>query len=390
MRKNDLEIQEWLKQRKAQSLYRSTRLVSTPQQPVMVVDGQEIVSFCSNDYLGMANHPEVIKAFSDAASRYGVGAGASHLVSGHSQAHAELEQALAEFTGRDAVLLFSTGYMANLGVVSALIGRGDSVFQDRLNHASLIDAGLLSGAKVMRYKHNDLQSLAGRLAKDTASNKMILSDGVFSMDGDMADVSGLVRLSQEYKAWCLLDDAHGFGVLGKKGAGLLEHTGASQQDVPLLMATLGKAVGVAGAFIAGSFEHIELLKQLSRTWIYTTAMPPAIAVASRKSLLLIQREDWRREKLVSLITLFKQGARERNIQLLPSDTAIQPVFIGDNQAAVETSDHLLKQGIWVTAIRPPTVPPNTARLRVTLSAIHTEMQVNRLLDTLAECLKQRD
>lgn len=350
------------------------------------MDGQSVVSFCSNDYLGMANHTEVKAAFTEAVSRYGVGAGASHLINGHSVEHARLEQELAEFTGREAALLFSTGYMANLGMVSALMKRGDTVFGDRLNHASLLDASLLSGAKLVRYPHNNPDVLSHKLNDDSAANKMIVSDGVFSMDGDTADISALARLSKIHNAWCLIDDAHGFGVLGKKGTGILEQQGATQQDIPLLMATLGKAIGVSGAFVAGSSTHIELMKQMSRTWIYTTAMPPAIAAACRRSLALIQTESWRREKLVQLITLFKEGARERGIPLMPSETPIQPVWIGDNEQSLEVSRKLLEKGIWVVAIRPPTVPANTARLRVTLSASHTETEIYYLLDSLREVL----
>ncbi len=386
MKRDDQQIKQWLATRKQQHLYRSTHLLSTPQQPRMTVDGKPTLSFCSNDYLGLANHPQIITALTTAAQRYGVGAGASHLVNGHSLEHQKLEQALAEFTGREAALLFSTGYMANIGAVTTLMARNDSIFEDRLNHASLLDAGLLSGARLIRYRHNDMDNLSQKLRRDTATNRMLLSDGVFSMDGDIASIPELVSLSQQYQAWLMIDDAHGFGVLGKQGGGVLETTGSSQQDVPLLMATLGKAVGVSGAFIAGSHDHIELLKQLARTWIYTTAMPPAVAAACRQSLTLIRQESWRREKLAALIQQFKEGAKVKGLPLLPSETPIQPVLIKNNQAALAISHDLFEQGIMVTAIRPPTVPTHTARLRITLSASHSQKDIEKLLEALGYCL----
>ncbi len=386
MRRDDAEIKKWLDKRKSQFLYRKPKVISTPQQPRMVVDGKKVLSFCSNDYLGLANHPHVIEALVSATHQYGVGSGASHLVNGHSVEHELLEQELAEMTGRESVLLFSTGYMANLGIVSALMNKGDVVFQDRLNHASLIDAGLLSSAKLIRYRHNDIKVLEKKLKAYPDKNKMLLSDGVFSMDGDCADIAGLVALSQQHKAWLMIDDAHGFGVLGAQGGGLVNANGFSQNDVPLLMATLGKAVGVSGAFVAGSHDHINYLRQTSRTWIYSTAMPSPLAAASRASLRIIQKESWRREKLLELIALFKQGAKEKGLNLLPSDTAIQPVLIGDSEQAITTSQRLIEQGILVTAIRPPTVPKHTDRLRITLSASHEAADILNLLKGLERCL----
>ena len=384
MERNDKKIKDWLKERHEKFLYRSPKVVSSPQQPKMVIDNKEILSFCSNDYLGLANHPRVKSAFVATVNDYGVGSGAAHLVNGHSQEHERLEQELAEFTGRESTLLFSTGYMANLGVVSAFMNRGDAIFSDRLNHASLVDAALLSGAKLVRYSHNDTDILQKKLNANKASNKMLLTDSVFSMDGDLANIPELVKLSQLHNAWLMLDDAHGFGVLGGSGAGIIEEFGVNQNDVPLLMATLGKAVGTSGAFIAGSYEHIEYLKQSARTWIYTTAMPPAIAAASRESLKLVQSENWRREKLMELVDFFKQEAKERGIHVLPSNTAIQPILVGSSKSALAISENLFKVGILVTAIRPPTVPNNTARLRVTFSANHEKKDVSLLLDRLEE------
>lgn len=385
--KNDPKlIKAFLQEKQQSNLYRSVRTRESPQQPHMRINGKERLTFCSNDYLGLANHPDVIKAFKQASNKYGVGSGAAHLINGHSIEHQKLEEELAEFTGRDRALLFSTGYMANLGVVNALMQqREDRIFADRLNHASLIDAGLLSKAKMRRYTHNDINALQTLYKNNTAENTMILSDGVFSMDGDCAPVKQLAKIAKQQKAWLMIDDAHGFGTLGTTGAGLLEQESLSQDDVPILMATLGKGIGTAGAFVAGSDDLIEYLIQTARTYIYTTAMPPAIASATRASLTLVQQETWRREKLQSLIHQFKQGASEIGITLMPSDTAIQPILVGSTKKAVTLSNQLREKGLLLTAIRPPTIPEGTARLRVTFSANHTEEDVDLLLAHLHEC-----
>lgn len=376
-----------LEARRRQHLYRRTHTADSPQQPRMSIDGKPMLVFCSNDYLGLANHPEVISAFQNAAAQYGVGSGAAHLVSGHSRLHQQLEEALAAFTGRERALLFSTGYMANLGIANALLNsRHDIVYADRLNHASLVDAGLLSGAKLVRYLHNDTDNLGKRLSAQSANTaeitQLIMTDGVFSMDGDVAPVRDLARLAHEHNAWLMVDDAHGIGVLGKTGAGLLETENLTQHDVPILMGTLGKALGTAGAFVAGSNELIEYLIQTARTWIYTTAQPPAIAAATLTSLKLAQTENWRREHLQALIKQFRDGATQLGLSLMPSNTPIQPILIGDSGQALALSQKLEASGILVTAIRPPTVPANTARLRVTLSATHTPTDVEQLLAAL--------
>jgi 8-amino-7-oxononanoate synthase len=379
------KLQTEIDSRRSRHLYRRTRIADSPQQPHMSIDGKPLLTFCSNDYLGLANHPEVIRAFQQAANTYGVGSGAAHLVNGHSRPHQQLEEALAAFTGRERALLFSTGYMANLGVVNALLtGRNDVVYADRLNHASLVDAGLLSGAKLIRYPHNDTTSLGKRLLaqEGTDVTQLILTDGVFSMDGDVAPLKKLAVMARNHDAWLMVDDAHGIGVLGKTGAGLLEAEGLTQTDVPILMGTLGKALGTAGAFIAGANELIEYLIQTARTWIYTTAQPPAVAAATLASLQLVQTESWRREHLQALIQQFQQGARQLGLPLMPSTTAIQPILIGSSEEALEMSQKLEARGILVTAIRPPTVPADTARLRVTLSAAHTAEDVERLLEAL--------
>ena len=387
MRNDPQNLKAFLKEKQAQHLYRSPLLSESAQQPQMKINGETTLTFCSNDYLGLANHPDIRKAFKQAADKYGVGSGAAHLINGHSIEHQKLEEELAEFTGRERALLFSTGYMANIGIVNALMERGDKIFADRLNHASLIDASLLSKAKMQRYVHNDIAHLEKLYDKNNSENTLILSDGVFSMDGDTAPVTQLATIAQQHKAWLMIDDAHGIGVLGKNGAGLLEQQNLSQQQVPILMATLGKSFGTAGAFIAGSDDLIEYLIQTARTYIFTTAMPPAIAAASRASLKLVQKEGWRREKLQSLILQFKQGANELGLELMPSNTAIQPILIGSTKKALDISNKLRSHGILVTAIRPPTVPEGTARLRVTFSAQHGENDINILLDKLQTIIK---
>lgn len=372
-----------LAQRQAEDLYRRRPLLESPQGPDVVIDGQPMLAFCSNDYLGLANHPEVIAAMRAGAERWGVGGGASHLVNGHCGPHHELELALAEFTGRPRALLFSTGYMANLGTVTALVGKGDSVLEDRLNHASLLDAGLLSGARFSRYLHNDAASLASRLEK-AEGNTLVVTDGVFSMDGDLADLPALCARAREKGAWVMVDDAHGFGPLGATGGGIVEHFGLGIEDVPVLVGTLGKAFGTAGAFVAGSEELIETLIQFARPYIYTTSQPPAVACATLKSLELLRAESWRRDHLNGLIARFRAGAQAIGLELMDSPTPIQPILIGGSAQAMALSAELRQRGILVGAIRPPTVPAGTARLRVTLSASHTEAQVDRLLQALAE------
>ncbi|MFJ3261341.1 8-amino-7-oxononanoate synthase [Pseudomonas sp. NPDC086581] len=372
-----------LAQRQAEDLYRRRPLLESPQGPEVAIDGQPMLAFCSNDYLGLANHPEVIAAMRAGAERWGVGGGASHLVNGHCGPHHELELALAEFTGRPRALLFSTGYMANLGTVTALVGKGESVLEDRLNHASLLDAGLLSGARFSRYLHNDAASLASRLDK-AEGNTLVVTDGVFSMDGDLADLPSLCATARQQNAWVMVDDAHGFGPLGATGGGIVEHFGLGMDDVPVLVGTLGKAFGTAGAFVAGSEELIETLIQFARPYIYTTSQPPAVACATLKSLELLRAESWRRDHLNALIARFRAGARAIGLSLMDSPTPIQPILIGGSAQAMALSAELRQRGILVGAIRPPTVPAGTARLRVTLSASHTEAQVDRLLLALAE------
>ena len=345
------------------------------------MDGRDYVAFCTNDYLGLAAHPQLIEAVREGAARYGVGAGASHLVLGHTDAHHALEEQLAEFAGLPRALLFSSGYLANLGIVTAMVGRDDAVFADRLNHASLNDAVLLSRATLRRYPHLDLDALERLLAASRARRRLIVTDAVFSMDGDIAPVPGLVSLAERYDAWLLLDDAHGFGVLGPAGQGTLAHFNVRSPRV-VLMATLGKAAGVFGAFVAGGAEPIEWLIQRARTYIYTTATPPMLSVALLKSLELIQRESWRRGRLQENIVLLRDRLQSRRWLLAPSMTAIQPLVIGGNDEAVAVSERLAGDGLLVPAIRPPTVPQGTARLRISLSAAHEAVEIERLAGAL--------
>ena len=372
--------------RRKQHLYRSRLVVEGPQGSEIQLSGKPYLNFCSNDYLGLANHPDVICAFQQAAQEFGVGSGASHLVNGHSYYHHELEEALANFTGRPRALLFSTGYMANLGAVSALLGKGDAVFEDRLNHASLLDAGILSGARFQRYHHADVEDLEQRLERVEKGNRLVVTDGVFSMDGDMAPLDRLVEVTARQGAWLMVDDAHGLACIGATGRGVMEIFAQKPTSVQVLVGTLGKGFGTAGAFVAGSEEMIEMLIQKARTYIYTTAMPPAIAAATLASLKLVQEESWRRDHLIKLIQQFRKGAGQLGLKLLSSRTPIQPVLAGSAEEALRISEGLKERGVLVTAIRPPTVPRGTARLRVTLSAAHSESQVNRLLQELEQVM----
>jgi 8-amino-7-oxononanoate synthase len=378
-----------LEQRRQNSLYRERRVLDSPQGVEITIDGRQLLSFCSNDYLGLANHPDVIAAFHRGLDQYGAGSGAAHLVTGHSRAHHELEEALADFTGRPRALLFSTGYMANLGVLSALLGRGDHVFEDRLNHASLLDGARLSEAKLKRYAHNDMAQLAAALSSAPKGECLVATDGVFSMDGDIASLSALSETAARHAAWLMVDDAHGLGVLGSNGRGSVEAAGLDGQAVPVLVGTLGKAFGTFGAFVAGSEALIETLIQSARTWIYTTALPPAVAVATMAALAHVREDDWRREQLTQMVARFRHGAGQLGLQLAQSSTPIQPLVVGSAADAVTLSEALRQQGILVTAIRPPTVPEGTARLRITFSALHTEAQVDRLLEGLESVISRK-
>ena len=387
----NLDLREALDELRSRDLFRRRRTVQEwPAEfggSVAIVEGEQRLVFCSNDYLGLSHHPRVIEAFRAAATRHGVGSGASHLVTGHGTEHHALEEELAAFTGRERALLFSTGYMANLGVVAALVGRGDLVLEDRLNHASLLDAALLSGARFTRCAHRDAAAMEQRLTELGESRAIIVTDGVFSMDGDLAPVDALASVSARHRAWLMVDDAHGLGVLGTTGRGTLEHFGLEPGSVPILMGTLGKALGTFGAFVAGSGDLVEYLVQKARTYIYTTALPPAVAAATREALHLVDEEHWRRERVLSHVKRFRAAARASGIPLVESSTPIQPIVLGSAARALAASDALWQRGIWVAAIRPPTVPEGSARLRVTFSAAHRDGDVDRLVETLTTILK---
>lgn len=430
-----------LARRRADHLYRQRRRIEAAPGPHLTLDGRPAIAFCTNDYLGLARHPEVIAACQRGAEAYGVGSGSAHLVAGHGPAHQALEEELADFLGRERALLFSTGYMANLGLIQALARPGDPVFEDRLNHASLIDGALLARARLRRYPHGDMATLRRRLAacshpesesspgsssgfgcdsrsesgsgfgsesgsrsdacSRSASNSgpdvasiatgrpvaLIATDGVFSMDGDLAPLPELAAIARAAGVPLLVDDAHGLGVLGREGRGSLDHFGLDAAAVPILMGTLGKALGTFGAFVAGGEALIEILIQTARPYIYTTAPPPALAEATRASLALARREEWRRVRLRELIQGFRQGAAQLGLPLMPSTTPIQPILAGSAERALAWSQALEARGILVTAIRPPTVPEGSARLRVTLCALHTDQDLGCLLAALAELPK---
>jgi 8-amino-7-oxononanoate synthase len=376
-------------------LRRRRRVVVPETAAHMQIDGQSMLAFCSNDYLGLAGHSDLIEAACAGAREFGVGSGASPLVSGHSAANEALETDLAAFVELGRALYFYAGYAANIGIVPALVGEGDALFSDELNHACLIDGARLSRAHIHRYPHADLDALEASLAKSPARRKLVISEAVFSMDGDIANIPGLLALSERYDALLLLDDAHGLGVLGPEGRGCLAHfglTGASASHRVLYMATLGKAAGVAGAFVAGPHALIEWLLQKTRSYIFATAAPPLLANALRASLRLIEAEQWRRAHLRNLITRLRvglvAGLQGTSWQLRPSLTAVQALVIGRNDQALAVMDGLKKRGLWVPAIRPPTVPKGTARLRIALSAAHSESDVDRLIQALAELAAQ--
>ena len=376
-----------LAERQSAGRYRRLRTRSGEQGVSVIIDGKEMLSFCSNDYLGLAAHPTITKAFISAAETEGVGSGAAHLLSGHSSYHQQLEEALADFMGQESVLLFSSGYQANLGVIDGLMSRGDAVIQDKLNHASLLDGGRLSAAKSLRYQHVDMESLQRRLSQTKGNAcRLVVTDGVFSMDGDLAPLEPMIQLTQTYQAALMVDDAHAIGVLGEHGRGSVEHWEVKEDQMPIVMGTLGKAFGTAGAFVAADKDVIETLTQQSRTFVYTTAQPAAVAAASLASLALVKSENWRREKLQTLIEQFRKGVTELGLATMNSLTPIQPIMIGDDKKAVVIGQELESRGFLLGVVRTPTVPMGSARLRVTLSTNHTEQNIQQLLEVLEDVL----
>ena len=401
MKRRSSELEAALAQLDREHLRRVRRTIVGFVEPgsrvTSLVDGRELIDFSSNDYLGLARHPALAAAMAECAGRCGAGSAASHLVTGHGAEHSRLEEELAAFTGRERALLFSTGYMANLAVLTTLAGRGETVLLDRLSHASLIDGGILSGALFKRYAHADAAAAESALAAHADTAAVIATDGVFSMDGDVGPLDSLARSGRTHDAWLVVDDAHGLGVLGANGGGAVEHFGLDMGDVPVLVGTLGKAFGSFGAFVAGSGELIEFLMQKARSYIYTTALPQPVAAASRKALEIAQRESWRRERVLALTARFRAGAQQLGVPVMTAPhgpthplTPIQPVMMASAEAALRAQRELSSAGFCVVAIRPPTVPRGSARLRVTLSAAHTEAQVDALLEALSHACATQD
>lgn len=378
-------LRQALAARHAHHTYRRRVALGPGEAGRVPSDGESLVNLAANDYLGLSSHPAVVEALIATARDYGVGAGASHLVSGHRRPHAELEAELADLCGQPRALLFSSGYIANQALLTLLCPRGGTIFGDRLNHASLIDAGVLARGRLVRYRHRDAGDLRRRLADHPGRAAVIVSDGVFSMDGDLAPLPDLIAVAAEAGAVLMLDDAHGFGVLGTEGRGTLEHFGIAAEQGPVIMGTLGKAFGVFGAFVAGSELLVESLIQQARGYIYTTALPPALAAAALAAVRISRQEPGRRDHLRALVRRLRQGAASRGLVFAPSETPIQPYIVGDAATALGLAECLRRRGFWVTAIRPPTVPEGTARLRVSLSAALELYKVDRFLDALAAC-----
>jgi 8-amino-7-oxononanoate synthase len=378
-------LQQALDKRKADGLMRQRRLLDSPQAEQIVANSQSYLSFCSNDYLGLANHSDLIVAMQKAAGDSGVGSGASNLITGHHRYHDDLEKQLARFVDMPSAMLFSTGYMANIGVLGALVGRDDAIFADKLNHACLNDGGYYSLAAFQRFAHNDVKALEQLLKSSKAKHKLIAADAVFSMDGDIAPLEAYLALCEQYDAYLYVDDAHGFGVLGSHGQGTLNHLGLKSKRL-IMMATLGKAAGVAGAFVAGEQVVIDYLIQTAKSYVYSTPAPPALSATLAVSVRLIEQGDALRAHLQTLIIALKQHLSTQKWQLMPSQTAVQPLLVGGNLEALALSEYLQAQGVLVPAIRPPTVPVNTARLRISLSAAHSVQDVVRL----AECINQAE
>lgn len=383
------ELDQQLIHLRSQNLQRERHPMAGPQERQVTVAGRSLLNFCSNNYLGLANDARVIAAFKAGVDQWGVGAGAADLVCGHTRAHHDLELALAEFTGRPRALLFPSGYAANVGTINALLSVGDCVYQDRLNHASLLDGGWLSRADFNWFEHRDYTGLEHSLQhaeRENTSRQLIVSDGVFSMDGDCCDLTQLTRLAKKYRSWLMIDDAHGLGALGNEGRGCTSVQNIAADHVHILIGTLGKAFGTSGAFVAGDEALIEVLIHKARNYIYSTAMPAAIAVATLCSLKIAREEQWRRDHLQQLVQQFQQGARQLNLPVSEPTSAIHALILGDAQRALNASQFLQQRGIWVRAIRPPTVPQNTSRLRIALSAHHQRQDVDLLLNALNEFL----
>lgn len=382
-------LRDALESHKKRGLWRTLHNIESPQGPEIVIDGKKYINFSSNDYLGLAAHPAIQESLCEGVRRYGVGAGASHYICGHFESHEALCASLADFCQRQRVVLFSSGYMANLGVIGALLKKGGGIYLDALNHVSLLDAARLCRGDSYRFKHNNSNDLEHLLKTHRHDKQLVAVDGVFSMDGDIAPLQALAQISKQYKASLMIDDAHGFGVLGTHGRGSLEHCGIGSAEVPLLMATMGKAMGVFGAFVAGDGVWIDAVEQFARTAIYTTALPPALAHAAVTALEIVRRESDRRERLQTLIYNFRSEAQDMGLNLMNSMTPIQPIIIGDASEVLALSVALREHGIWLAAIRPPTVPEGTARLRLSFSATHSDNDLEKLLIALKKVMANR-
>ena len=384
------DIGDELRSLETTDMYRHRRLVDTAQGRVLSVDGRELLNFCSNDYLGLAGDARIAEAVAEAARKWGTGSGASHLICGHTSAHHELEVELAEFVGRPRALLYSSGYAANVGVINALLTEGDHVFEDRLNHASLLDGGWISRAAFHWFRHRDYDDLEQQLkaCRDSPARKLVVSDGTFSMDGDRCNLPRLVEITQAQDAWLMIDDAHGIGVHGPSGVGSVAPQAYSCEDIAVLIGTLGKAFGTHGAFVAGSEELIETLIQRSRNYIFTTALPSAIAAATSESLKIVKSESWRRKRIVEHVQQFRAGVRDLKFRIMSSCSPIQPLIVGDARTTLDLSRALEERGLLIGAIRPPTVPPETSRLRITLTAAHSSADISRLVDELNAASKE--
>lgn len=380
-------ITQQLNERKAQHLQRKVITVTGKQGRYIKVDGRTYLNFSSNDYLGLAAEPALIKAWQKGADLFAIGSGGSYLVTGYNQVHYDLSEQLKEWLGVPAVALFSSGYTANQAIIKLLLAKNDLLIQDKLNHASLMEAGSLSAAKQVRFKHNDMQHAQDILSRHiNIDNKLLISEGVFSMDGDCAPIKALKQLSSAHKTWLMIDDAHGLGVLGKDGKGSVDNAQLSNADMDIYMATFGKALGVGGAFVSGSLEFIDYLTNFSKPYIYTTGLPPAMAYCIAEAARLAQTQQWRRDHLFSLIRYFKQLSKQFDIPLMASNSPIQPVIIGQSEKAIAISQLLKSQDIWTIAIRPPTVPHNSARLRITLTANHQRQDIEFLVKQIRQAL----
>lgn len=381
-----MNLAEEIEKRKTTGLYRKRRVIESAQGPSVMIDGQEFLNFSSNDYLGLANNPDLKDCMIGAIKKYGIGAASSQLLVGHSKAHEILERKLSIFLNRDASLIFPTGYQANLAIASVLIDSKTVVLQDKLNHASLIDAALLSKGKLVRYRHHDLNHLALLLEKNKKNNLLVMTDGVFSMDGDYAPIIEIAELCQTYNAQLIVDDAHGLGVMGKTGAGLLEEFKLNQRQVPILVGTFGKAFGASGAFVSGNSLLIDAFIQKARTYIYTTALLPSLAVTISSAIDLISNGNHLRANLKELITYYKKSVKQIGLESSISKSQIQPLIIGEAKKTNEVSNALFEKNILATAIRPPTVPQGSSRLRISLTAAHTREQIDYLVDSLREVI----